>query len=350
MAFVLLAGAALAQPAQEAGAVADAAVVDWAGTSLQEFADLSGLGTVEVCELLPVLLFSPPPPAGTRVNVDDRLELDPPAAGQRVFTYSAAGHGGQLGVVQVTLQEQTGSWQVQRVGFRQPPPGGLRAWVQTQAAAWTFGLLSLAVLVLLLVPGSWLRRLLGKGLQVISQHRRVYVFTLTLLGAAFILGAIMGRGLPQECNAAIMETVQTAVTSVGAAEAYDSGNMARAATVTFHQNFMVVTGSTLFSLALLFGVPAYLFGTLSFFLQAIPFGLLAAGPLEIVLVTVLLLLELSAYFTMVAGGGFLLATLIRKGFSALPEAIGKVLLMLPIAGVLLLIGAWYEAFVLIGLG
>ncbi|HLR46807.1 MAG TPA: hypothetical protein VK092_06580, partial [Deinococcales bacterium] len=205
------------------------------------------------------------------------------------------------------------------------------------------------LVVVLLLRRNWLPRLLRRSLRVIARHRRTYVFTLVLLGGAFAAGTLLGRGLPEECHPAVLDTVSAAVTGVGATEAYGSGNIARAAAVTFHQNFVVVSASTLFSLALLFGVPAYLFSLFSFFAQAIPFGLIAPGGAGLLFLIVLLLIELTAYFTVVAGGGMLLVTLVRKGMRALPEAVTSLLLMLPPAALLLLLGAWFEAFVLISL-
>lgn len=342
--FLLSAGA-LAAPAE----LADQAVTDWQNRPAPTLDSLTALSTVELCEAVPALLVNPPPPAGTRVNLDDRLELPAAEPGRRVYSYSAVGPADQLTVVQVVLQQDGADWRVVQVGFRQPAPSGIRAWVQTPAAAWTFTGLSLLTVFLLLRPG-WLRRTLGRGLAVIREHQRAYTVTLVLMFGLFAGGILTGAGLPDECTAAIMETVTSAVSNVGATEAYLSGDIARAATVTFHQNFVVVSASTLFSLALLFGVPAYLFGGFSFFAQAIPFGLIAPSGVEFILITVLLLLELVAYFSVIAGGGFLLVTLVRKGLQALPEAVGKLLLMLPIAGLLLLAGAWYEALIIIGLG
>lgn len=330
--------------------LADRAVTQWRERTAPDFETLTAMGTVELCEAIPALLVNPPPPAGTRVNLDDRLELPTDDPDRRLYSYSAVGPADQLAVVQVELQLSGDNWQVSRVGFRQAPPGGIRAWVQTPAAAWTFSLLSLAVLVVLLVPGSWLKRLLARAFAVIREHRRTYTVSLVLLFGLFAAGVFTGSQLPEECSAAIMDTVSTAVSGVGATEAYLSGNIPRAATVTFHQNFVVVTASTLFSLALLFGIPAYLFGGFSFFAQAIPFGLIEPAGLELLLIGILLLLELFAYFSVIAGGGILLVTLFRKGFQALPEAVGKLLLMVPLAGLLLLIGAWYEAFIIIGVG
>lgn len=342
------AGLAQEQSPGSAEAVADQAVLDWVDAEIPPFQTMAALPAEELCELIPVMMLNPPPAAGTRVNLDDRMELPADGETDRIFSYSSSGPAGQLAVVQVTVRQTQDGWQALQVGFRQPAPSGIRAWVQTPAASWTFIAVSLLVLVLLIRP-SGLRRILGRGLGVIREHRRAYTITLALMFGLFAAGILTGSNLPDECTAAIMETVEAAVTGVGATAAYASGDIPRAATVTFHQNFVVVSASTLFSLALLFGVPAYLFGGFSFYLQAVPFGLVAPGGFEVVLMVILLALELFAYFTVIAGGGFLLVTLLRKGFRALPEAVGKLLLMLPIAGLLLLVGAWYEAWILIGL-
>lgn len=328
--------------------LADEAVSDWLALPLPSLDAIAGLDTVELCRFIPGLLTSPPPPEGTRVNLDDRLEQPDEDPSLRVYTYSASGPADRLGVVQVVLREDGDAWTVQRVGFRPPPPSGVRKFLQTDAAGWVFTVFTVLV-VLLLARNGWLRRLLGRSLKTIRAHRRTYAFTLLLLGGAFAAGSMLGRGLPEECHTAVLDTVTAAVTGVGATEAYESGNIARAAAVTFHQNFVVVSASTLFSLALLFGVPAYLFALFSFFTQAIPFGLIAPSGAGLLFLAVLLLLELTAYFTVVAGGGMLLGTLVRKGLRALPEAVTKLLLMLPPAALLLLIGAWFEAVVLIGM-
>jgi hypothetical protein len=174
---------------------------------------------------------------------------------------------------------------------------------------------------------------------------------LVFLYAMFGLGALVGAGLPRQCEEAIVSVVTTAVTSLGATSAYGSGDIARAAVTTFYQNFVVVTLSVTFTLSLLFGIPAYLLSAASYFVQGIPFGLIGTGNAgQLVLVLVLLVLELSSYFVVVAGGGMFLATLIRRGFGALPEAFRKLVLTLPFAMVILLLSAWYEAFIVLRLG
>ena len=347
--FVLFSvGLAQEELPDSAGAVADQAVLDWLDSEIPPLGTVAAMPAEQLCELIPVMMLNPPPAEGTRVNLDDRMELPGTADTERIFSYSSSGPADRLAVVQVTVRETPDGWQAARVGVRQPAPSGVRAWVQTPAASWAFIALSLLVTVMLIRP-SGLRRLLSRGLGVIREHRRAYTVTLALMFGLFTAGILTGSSLPDECTAAVMETVEAAVTGVGATAAYASGDIPRAATVTFHQNFIVVTASTLFSLALLFGIPAYLFGGFSFYLQAVPFGLVAPGGFEAVLMVILLAFELFAYFTVIAGGGFLLITLIRKGFPALPEAVGKLLLMLPLAGLLLLAGAWYEAWILIGL-
>ena len=347
--LLLVAGLALAQPTvpPDPGAVADEAVAAWLESEPIRVASAITTPT-ELCLALPGLLTSPPPPQGTRVNLEDRhrLEIDEPDAAS--FTYSAVRPNDSLDVVQVDLLHNGDRWEVASVGFRRPAASAGRAWLQRPSIGRWFVVFTLLV-VLLAFTNSFLRRWLRAGLSTVRAHRRLVIGTLAFLYGVFALGAITGSRLPHECSDAVMTVVESAVTSLGATEAYASGNYARAATVTFYQNFVVVTVSVTYAAALPFGVPAYLLSTVSFFVQAIPFGLLGAFAWPgLPLVLLLLLLELTAYFLVVAGGGMLLATLVRKGFGALREAFVKLTLMLPLALLLLLVGAWYEAFVVIG--
>lgn len=290
------------------------------------------------------MVSNPAPVSGTRVNVDDRRELASDAEDVKIFSYSAVRPRDQLEVVQVTLERQGDEWVAQRVGFR---TSGGRDWLQQPATGWLFIAFTLLVLYLLLTP-SFLRRWLTAGMEVLRSNRGVVLFTMILLYGIFALGVLTGTRLPPECGEAAMVVINEAITTVGAAEAYGSGSIPRAAAVTFYQNFVMVTLSVTFSLALLFGVPAYLLSIVSFYVQAIPFGLMGAfGGAQALFVIVLILLELTAYFLVVAGGGILLRTLIKNGFSAFPLALTRLALMLPIAMLLLLLGAWYEASILL---
>ena len=88
--LLLVAGLALAQPTvpPDPGAVADEAVAAWLESEPIRVASAITTPT-ELCLALPGLLTSPPPPQGTRVNLEDRhrLEIDEPDAAS--FTYSA---------------------------------------------------------------------------------------------------------------------------------------------------------------------------------------------------------------------------------------------------------------------
>ena len=344
-------------------AQADEAVREWLGRATDSILPSSALTTEEICRQLPNLVgASAAPPTGTEVRLEDRIERASADPDLRVFTYAAVRPGDQLDVVEVRLRRAPASdgeavagaspedaWAVEYVGFRSTLElSGVRAWLQTPTAWWLFVAFSLLVLIQLITRGSQLRRWLASGMSVIRQHRRLVTITLVALYGCFGLGALLGSALPEECEVAIVEVVTTAVTSLGATDAYGSGNVARAAVTTFYQNFVVVTLSVTFSLAALFGVPAYLFAGLSFFAQGVPFGLLGgAGILETFLILVLLVLELTAYFLIVAGGGMLLATLFSKGEGRMFRAYRKLLLMVPIAMLLLLVGAWYEPIILI---
>ncbi len=344
--------AATSAVASLAGTTADDAVATWLKRTPLGIAQLSTMEPEEVCAALPGLIIDPPPEPGTKVNIDDRQEQPSADPAQRVFTYSAVRPGDRLDVLEVELRgSDEAGWTVDHVGYRNTfEPQGVRLWLQQPAASWLFVGFTLLVIFGLARP-SRLRVWLRESWQNIRQHRRLVIGTMVVLYAMFGLGALVGTGLPKECEEAILTVVTSAVTSVGATDAYGSGNIMRAAVTTFYQNFVVVTLSVTFTLSLLFGIPAYLLSIVSYFVQGIPFGLLGdATPLQFLLVLILLLLELTSYFLVVAGGGMLLATLFRKGFSGLPQGFRKLMLTLPVAMVLLLIAAWYEALIVIQLG
>ncbi len=336
----------------DAGATADRAVEAWLAQEPPSFEALARLDTEELCRALPGLLTDPAPPAGTEVRIEDRVERPSDDPDVRVFTYAAVRPVDQLDVVEVRVRRADGGWVSERVAFRSTTElRGVRAWLQTPAASWFFVGFTLLVLSMLVSRASPLRRWLATSASALREHRRLVTITMIVLYGIFGLGALLGTTLPEGCDEAVLEVVNTAVTSLGATEAYGSGHIGRAAVTTFYQNFVVVTLSVTFTLAALLGVPAYLFAAFSFFAQGIPFGLLGGGGLgEIGLVLVLLVLELTAYFLVVSGGGMLLATIWRKGLGSLPVGFSKLLAMLPVSMLLLLLGAWYEALVVILLG
>jgi hypothetical protein len=333
--------------------VADAAVAAWLLREPVAVADLAAMTPADACLRLPDLVTAPPPPGGTRVITEDRRSLPTavPDDDRAAFTYAAVRPTNALDVVQVDLVRVDDLWQVQRVGFRAATGlTGVRAWLQTRPASIAFVLLTLLV-VLALVRPSPLRRALAFGLRTVRAHRRTIVVTMALLYGVFGLGALSGAALPPECDVAVMTVLESAIGQLGAQAAYASGDVARAAVVTFYQNFVVVTFSVHFFLVLLFGIPSYLVAIPQFFLLGIPFGLLAGTSLlALVPVLVLLVLELTAYFLVVSGGGVVLGAVFRRGFGAYPQAVRAAASLLVPAGLLLLIGAWYEAILLIAAG
>ncbi len=324
--------------------IADEAVQAWLQTKRPDMNTLMTKTPQEICTELPGFINNPP--ENTKVNLQDRKELESLEPSIKRFSYPAELPSGQLEIIEVALKQNETLWEVEKVGFLQQAITG-RGWLQEPLTGYVFIAFSLYILFLLLRP-SFLRRWLKEGWQVIREHRRLVIGTMVALYALFGLGVFTGSQLPVECDQSILEIINTAVSSVGATDAYGSGNMARAAVVTFYQNFVSVTLFVLFGTGLIFGVLAYVVSGLSFYTQGIPFGLLSdAEPGQLVFVLILLFLELTSYFLVVAGGGMLLMTVIRKGLKGFNEGVRKSALMLPFALLLLLLGAWYEAALII---
>ncbi len=348
--FLLLAPTALAQLASGAvpEQVADEAVQAWLDKEPLNLFSLSNLPPEELCQELPTLLQSPAPPAGTRINIADRVELASDDDSLRRYSYPAALPGEQLEVVEVSLRQEGDGWVVERVGFRLDDiapsiPGVL----QQPVAAWGFIVLNLYLLYLLIRP-SFFRRWLASGWQEIRNHRGTVIGTIIALYALFGLGVLSGASLPESCASAVSSYLDTALSELGATEAYGSGNIARAAVVTTYQNFVMGAVFTSFGPAVILGVPAYLFNGLRFYAVGIPFGFLqGVGPASLLFILILIIVELLAYILVTAGGGMLLVTIVKEGLQAYRKGLRKLIYMLPIAFLLLVIGAWYEAVVII---
>lgn len=337
--------------------VADNAVRAWLETTQTNLMDLAGRPPEEVCAELPALLASPAPPEGSSVNFADRKEQESSDPNIKRYTYSATlpvrvlgrEAGDSLEVISVTLNKEGNGWQADRISYQSlQQPSGMRQWLQTPTASVVFIAFTLYVLYLLLRPGSFLRKWLVQGRVVIRAHRGIVIGTMVALYLIFGLGMLTGSRLPAPCQTAIMEVLSTAITMTGATEAYGSQNLATAAAVTFYQNFGVVSLTLLFGTGLFFGFLPYLISALQFFTLGIPFGFsLGGGFGQIIFLIILLLLELTSYFLIVAGGGILLVTVVRKGIRGFGEGVRNSTLMLPFALLLLLLGAWYEAGVII---
>lgn len=343
-----LAVASAQAPANGPAAAADRAVRNWLERPPFDPLSLSGRPLDEVCRELPALVNNPAPPAGTRVNFANRVERTATPTARR-YTYPVTFPSERLAVLEVRLTREggAGAWQVERVGVQGGTQSTIPAPLQNPAAGWVFAALSAGFLVLLVRP-SFFRRWLAEGWGYLSEHRRLVIGTFVSLYGLFGLGLWTGSSLPPVCGEAIIGLVQEGVEQLGAADAYRSGNVARAAVVTLYQNFVMGTLVTTYGVAFIsFGVLAYLVNGLRFLALGVPFGFTPADPLTILVIAVLIVVELSAYVLVTAGGGMFLVTLVRKGFGNFRLALRKLTMMVPLAFLLLVIGAWYEAAVLI---
>ena len=329
-------------------AAADNAVRAWLKRAPLNPTALAGLPPEEVCRELPALLNNPAPPAGTTVNFQDRVVRENTETTRR-YTYPVTFPGNRLSVLEVTLKRQNGRWETQTVGVQTSAQGPtIPAVLQGPAAAWVFAAFSVFFLYLLVRP-SFFRRWLAEGWGYLREHRRLSIITVLLLYGLFGLGVFTGANLPPVCAQTVTQLVEQSVSQLGAAQAYESGNVARAAVVTLYQNFVMGTVVTTYGVAFIsFGVLAYILNGARFLVLGVPFGFLTqSDPTTLLSIVILILVELMAYVLVTAGGGMLLVTLIRGGFPAFRLAFRKLTLMLPIAFLLLVIGAWYEAAIII---
>ena len=326
--------------------LADRAVERWLDSESRTLADLATLDAETVCRELPGLFAAPPPPPGTEVDLTDGQERPTDDEGRMRFTYAAEVPPDRLDVVEVLLARDGDAWAVERVGFQVPDTGG-REFLQSRTAGIVFALVTLVFLIGIARP-SPLRRWLAFGAASVREHRRLVIVTMVAGWAIVGIGLWSGAQLPDACEEAVLTILGSTLDQVGANQALASGDVARTALVIFYQNFMVVTVTALFGSALLLGVPAYLLAGASFLAQATAFGVLGLGGFpEILLIGVLFVLEFTAYFLVVAGGGMLVATLVRGGLSQFGMAYRKLTATLPWAALLLIVGAWYEAAILL---
>ena len=335
-------------PGNTPAATADNAVRAWLKRAPLNPAALAGLPPEEVCRELPALLNNPAPPAGTTVNFQNRVARENTETTRR-YTYPVTFPGNRLSVLEVTLKRQNGRWQAENVGIQMSAQGQtIPAVLQGPAAAWVFAAFSVFFLYLLVRP-SFFRRWLAEGWGYLREHRRLSIITILLLYGLFGLGVFTGASLPPVCARTVTQLVEQGVSQLGAAQAYESGNVARAAVVTLYQNFVMGTVVTTYGVAFVsFGVLAYILNGARFLVLGVPFGFLTqSDPTTLLSIVILILVELMAYVLVTAGGGMLLVTLIRGGFPAFRLAFRKLTLMLPIAFLLLVIGAWYEAAIII---
>ncbi|MDZ7705850.1 MAG: stage II sporulation protein M [Trueperaceae bacterium] len=328
-------------------AVADAAVEAWLerAESFDYFA-LAQQSPEAMCQELTVLGQDPRIIQEATVNLDDRRELstdsETDSEDVRRYSYSARLSDSLLGSVQVRVVREGDTWQAQGVRLRINDAGvGLPDFMRSSTATTVFVLLSVYLVYLLARP-SWFRRWLAEGYAVLKDHRRITLGTIIALYGVYTLGSLAGTAVP-ECQEALATIVGGSLEDTGVVDIVSNGNIPQTAAVITYWNFIQGAILTTFSPAFLFGIPAYLINLARFFVLG--FALAPVGPQAALLVfhVPVIVIELLAYILVTAGGGIFLATLIRQGFSGFRQGVRRLALTVPIALVLLTVGAWYES-------
>lgn len=328
--------------------LADEAVQAWQLKEAPTFQGLAGLGSDQLCMELPDLLYAAP--QGLEVNLNSRQDVDLPEGAPETFlqfSYPASQPGDIVGAVRVTLEQVEDEWTVQSVRYTpEILQGGFRTWLSSLAGSLLFTVFSL-FFIYLAITKSFLRKLLSEGIGFLKEHKKTTIITIVLLYGLFALGYGAGTGLPASCGDLMLGLVQQSLEQLDIPAATGSGNIAGLSAAIFYQNFTFGAFITTYLPALFFGIPAYLFNGSRFFALALLFGYSGLGGFfQAILALILFLVELMAYVLVTAGGGMLLMTLIRGGFKAFRLGLRKLALMLPIAMLLLIVGAWYEATII----
>lgn len=336
---------------------AKTAVSDWQelakGFEPRNYLDSDDPAT-EICQDFAVIGPTAGLSQNLNINFEDPREklLDGEGTeGITVVSYPAS-VGDTTGQVEVALRPTNDSaapWEAGRVRFNVSDSSGgdnslLPSVFDSPYIGWIFVLFSL-VLIASFFRANFFRHWLYLGWQAILEHKRLVIITSVLIYGFFAFGLMTGFALPQACIDMSMELIGESLNTIGIVEHLQNGDVIKTAALTASWNFSMGAFSTTFIPALLFGIPAYLLNMGRMFILGIPF----AGVFEPSLILHLptLIIEIMAYILVTAGGGMLLVTLIKKGFKGLPEGLRKLWLMLPVALVLIVIGAWYESFSLI---
>ncbi len=330
--------------------VANNAVTEWLGQERVSIQSLSGLPLDDACVALPQVLNSPPEGLDVNLNAQKSVPLQAETDAQEVirFSYPASQPGDILGSVRVELVQAEGNWQLSSVRyFPELGEDAVRTWLSGPVGAIVFTLFS-ALIIYYSIRKSRFRALLTEGIGYLKQHKRITIFTIALLYGLFALGYVAGTGLSQPCGDFLTSLVQQSIEQLGVKEAAINADVMGLSAGIFYQNFTLGTLVTTLIPASLFAIPAYLFNGSRFFALALLFGYNGLGGfLGVILALILFLVELMAYILVTAGGGMFLMTLIREGFKSFRLASRKLFLMVPIAMVLLIIGAWYESLIII---
>ncbi len=328
--------------------VARAAVEAWqARARAFDLFALAATSPEAACREVAVIGQDPGLVAATRVNFDDLRELSR-SDEHLVFSYPSVTGADALGRVEVALTRQDDLWQAEAVrlqldGLQVGLPGFLRH----DAAGWLFIILT-GYLIYLLARPSWLRRWLAEGWGVLKRFRGIVLTTIIALYGIYGLGSWFGVSLP-DCQLAVATLAVGGLANIGVIDLLQDNNVPKLAAAITYWNFTQGTLLTTLIPAYLFAIPAYIINLGRFFVLGV--ALAPVGPLAALLPFHLpvIAIELLAYIIVTAGGAIFLVSFVRDGLKGYRAAVRRLLLMVPIAFVLLVIGAWYESFAILRL-
>ncbi len=349
MVIVALLGLALAQttqtpapqPTPAAERAADAGVQAWlAGQYNADTGAIARATTPEqaVQVLRRAIAFQTAPRGGTTnlalrrfVGVQDGAEVYryPVSVGDQVLGYEVS-----------VAQTAAGGWQVQGVRLPAASPS-LPTWLRSPAAVVVFALASLLLVAACFRPNAyhtWLRRALG----IAREQRALFIVFNVLLYGTFALGCVVGATLPA-FSKEFGQLLGGSLSTTGI-QGFQT-NVPTFATGIAVWNFVSGVVTTSFIPGLFLGVPALLVN----FPRLLVTGLALAPGASVpgamfALHLPTILIELQAYIFVTASAVAWLVRWARIGFV---RAWRDFAYSLAPALLLIVIGAWYEAFEII---
>lgn len=332
----------------DSATVARAAVETWQtrASAFDPFA-LATTSPEAACREFAAIGQDPSLVAATRVNFDDLRELS--SSDERiVYSYPSVTGIDALGRVEVALTRQGDLWQAEAVRLQlDGMQVGLPGFMRHDAVGWLFIVLS-GYLIYLLARPSWLRRWLTEGWEVLKRFRGIVITTIIALYGIYGLGSWFGVSLP-DCQLAVATLAVGGLDNIGVVDVLQDNNVPKLAAVITYWNFTQGALLTTLVPAYLFAIPAYVINLGRFFVLGV--ALAPVGPLAALLPFHLpvIIIELLAYIIVTAGGAIFLVSFIRTGLKGYRTAVRRLLLTVPLAFILLVIGAWYESFAILRL-
>lgn len=330
--LLTLGGGAHAQTPQGARA-ADAALQAWLARELTPDAAAAMQAQGAEAALVQTLRF-PPPPAGARPNLELREFVPGEDPAQETYRYPV-GTGRGVTDYTVTVQRtEGGGFAPLRVRNDPGETEILPGWMAAPWAGVLFLISSLAFFAFAFQRG-WLRHSLGQALRIAREQRAVFIVVNVLLYGAFFIGMAAGNSLPL-----VREELRISLgQSIGIIGIQNlSANALNFAMGIFSWNFGSGALLTTYLPGLLFGVLAVILNFFRFLVLGL--GLSGLPSVALLLHLPTIVIELQAYIFIAASAVAWVLRGFRVGFV---PALRDYAYAIPVAALLLLVGAWYEA-------